>query len=89
MKLDSVISRVLTKVATKNNIETTRAYDIVDAYYKAVAHVGLTSDRATLVALEHLGKLIYNERSERAARINQDNYQLLKRNETNSIKSSN
>jgi hypothetical protein len=79
MKLDSVTGKIVAKLAKKHNINHDKAFRIICSYYNAIRHVGLTSDKATLIGIENIGKLVYNEKYQLISAVHQENYQMLKR----------
>lgn len=78
MKLDSVTTKVMSRLAQEHNIPIERVLDIVDAYYKSMHQIGKTADSGVLIHIKHLGKLVYSTRQQEEVEKLQENYQLLK-----------
>jgi hypothetical protein len=78
MKLDSVTTKVMSRLAQEHDIPIERVLDIVNAYYGAMYHFGTTANTGILIHVKHLGKLVYSTRREEEVKKLQENYQLLK-----------
>ena len=78
MKLDSVTTKIMSRLAEQHDIPINRVLDIVKAYYESMHHIGQTANSGVLIHIKNMGKLVYSTRQEEEVKKLQENYQLLK-----------
>jgi len=60
MKVDSVVTDVITKVAKNNSVQSVVVLDMLNAYYKGVRGL-IEEEQSNVIKIDFFGKLIHNE----------------------------
>lgn len=63
MKLDSIITSIVIKIANKREVSSDKVLRIMKSYHKGIKHVISDVDKATVVKLDFLGKIVYDEKA--------------------------
>jgi hypothetical protein len=60
MKIDSVVTDIITNVAKHNAVQSVAVLDMVNAYYKGVKGL-IEKDESNVIKMDFFGKVIHNE----------------------------
>lgn len=84
MKVDSVVTDVISNVANNNGIQSVEVLNMLDAYYAGVKDL-IEKDEGNVIKIDFFGKVIHNESWKQKLRLHKKLKQERETAETNEI----